>query len=76
MRCQCIDPAPIINLCGEITIDIDWRQLEVDTLQIIAILVVDCASSHFAIRREYRREKDAGVAVKLENIFFWREDRR
>ena len=62
LRCQCIDPVPTTYSCGEISIDMNWKQLAVNVThyrqlpvnvthyrQLPYLCIVDCEPSWFAI---------------------------
>ena len=74
MRCQGIDPV-LIRSCGEISVDMNWRRLEVNVThnrQLSYLSVGNYGPRHIAWRY-MRRENAAEVSGTLEDIFL-RED--
>ena len=75
LRCQCIGPALVTHICGELSVDMNCRRLAIDVTyyrQLPYLSVVDCGPSWFAIWRELRREDAMEFAGILEDILLER----
>lgn len=75
MRCQAIDPAPVVHEKGEIEVTDNWRRLAIDVThyrQMSYLSVVDCGPGRFAVWKELRKESADCVVALLNEIFFER----
>lgn len=72
VKCQSIDPAPVVHTPGELSVASNWCRLAVDVTHyrgLPYLSMVDCGPSRFAIWRALKSEDARSIVVELDNVF-------